>query len=1234
MCRKPLSLFVLVSFFVSSLGPLPKAHANELGLPVPGSMVNLSSAFEPVLIKGLKVHPENPFAFDFILDTGNSNFQAEDPALKQESNKLIKYFLAAMTVPEKNLWVNLSPYEKDRMMADDLGQTEMGRDMLAQDYLLKQLTASLIYPEKELGKEFWNRVHAKAQQLYGTSEVPVNTFNKVWIVADKADVFERANVAYVVGAHLKVMLEEDYLAKDKNKIVPGTNLSNQIVREVILPEIEKEINTGKTFGPLRQMFYSMILASWYKMALKDALLTQVYGNQSKIKTSINAADESQKDKIYQQYLEAYKKGVFNYIREDINAAAKQPMPRKYFSGGLQLIKDPAQLIREVGTIPPGAISNNSAFAASIVITIKKELGKDATVQEKVETIMIGSEGPFDADEVFDAVKDLSNADRNFDPTRLTLYSGRTFKSLDEKQRKHREIIKLIINKMAEYLSSLQQFKGKIKVSYRYSRSTLPVHEIIYLGYSDGRLGAEALLEKLKMLDQAVNNWMNNFYESLNDPAMASDNTRRDKSRDRARRLLRDQVAENQIRLSRIDRKYREGGPFESGADLSEAIMRAEERDRIHDEDELDEAMNARGMTEKYDGRIIPIEEKLLLENVPVGKEIKFALPGAIPGFRGFLIYDQQGVSRPFPVFLAEDNTVDVTSVLWEERLVKGQSTEHDGVKFLFDGENITVTNVGSGAWKDFLLMPADAAMNFHYDHENDHPELIVLYRALDLSGKKLPVVNSFFFGAFVGYSGIPQPMGQPIASDKKLKLHLMPGSNGYWLVSAGGGNDLGGALYLGNDERLARKFFSSFIEDLRSFSGNIIEALDSFTVSFIEQNDLLKQSEDSAPGRLLSRTAAQVYLNLQNKLGRPSRTVPTRDIAKEVGVSQELINSAINYLVQKGLALYGTGEQKGTLFIIDSLGTQAILDRLLGLDEAMTSPPGVRTIIDIVQKNLTTMWYDELLIAEFPADHTEEFIRAMDWLGNEVEKDIPGIRDEIETRVTLGSHGAGAASFFKKPSGPKSKEFRKNLSVVLQKIQKSLPQANEKKFSSWDVGASTQALLGEVVGSFGNQTGVLQQLRALELGLLKKGAATSGIRQTPIIDSAMALTKANEVITADGITKGRKFDLGKLGNRKTIEILEVDGEDVKLKIRNQNTTTTGWGFVARLVKLLNEANIEKDFHAMQDYVLMHPYKRIISYNMDFNAARGYKQGPGKRVSSRGFSCNRFYCRGIEALYCV
>ena len=40
-----------------------------------------------------------------------------------------------------------------------------------------------------------------------------------------------------------------------------------------------------------------------------------------------------KQQIYEQYLKAYKKGVFNYIKEDVNAAG-ETIPRKYFSGGI------------------------------------------------------------------------------------------------------------------------------------------------------------------------------------------------------------------------------------------------------------------------------------------------------------------------------------------------------------------------------------------------------------------------------------------------------------------------------------------------------------------------------------------------------------------------------------------------------------------------------------------------------------------------------------------------------------------------------------------------------------------------------------------------------------------------------------------------------------------------------------------------------------------------------------
>ena len=101
--RKSLSLGILFAFLVNVFVPMPLAQADQFLLPKPGVMVHLSPAFNPPILKGIKVNPNNPFRFEFILDQGDSKQNNDE--LKQESAKLIKYFLASLTIPEKDLWV-------------------------------------------------------------------------------------------------------------------------------------------------------------------------------------------------------------------------------------------------------------------------------------------------------------------------------------------------------------------------------------------------------------------------------------------------------------------------------------------------------------------------------------------------------------------------------------------------------------------------------------------------------------------------------------------------------------------------------------------------------------------------------------------------------------------------------------------------------------------------------------------------------------------------------------------------------------------------------------------------------------------------------------------------------------------------------------------------------------------------------------------------------------------------
>jgi len=306
------------------------AQAQEIALPAPGIRVALSPSFTPPVLKGVKVHPDDPFRFDFIMSPQGT---AED------ATRLIKYFLASLTIPEKDLWVNLSPYEKDRIVPEGFGRTEMGRDLLAQDYLLKQITASLIYPEEATGKEFWKRVYEEAAQKFGTTDIPVNTFNKVWIVPEKAVVYEntKAGTAYVVESRLKVMLESDYLAASRNGAVDtqAGALGKQIVREVVIPQLTREVNEGRNFAQLRQVYNSFILATWYKKKIKDSILNEIYSDHNKT-VGVAVDDPQEKQRIYERYLQAFKKGAYNYIKEEQDPSTGQVVPRKYFSGGVNL----------------------------------------------------------------------------------------------------------------------------------------------------------------------------------------------------------------------------------------------------------------------------------------------------------------------------------------------------------------------------------------------------------------------------------------------------------------------------------------------------------------------------------------------------------------------------------------------------------------------------------------------------------------------------------------------------------------------------------------------------------------------------------------------------------------------------------------------------------------------------------------------------------------------------------
>ena len=90
--RANIALGLIFAFLVNSIGLMP-VYAQEFTLPAPGQMVALSPAFSPVVLKGIKLDPQNPFRFHFFVDTGDDvslrgASLATKQSLKEQSTKL------------------------------------------------------------------------------------------------------------------------------------------------------------------------------------------------------------------------------------------------------------------------------------------------------------------------------------------------------------------------------------------------------------------------------------------------------------------------------------------------------------------------------------------------------------------------------------------------------------------------------------------------------------------------------------------------------------------------------------------------------------------------------------------------------------------------------------------------------------------------------------------------------------------------------------------------------------------------------------------------------------------------------------------------------------------------------------------------------------------------------------------------------------------------------------------
>ena len=318
--------------------------------------------------------------FKLLLDKGDfKNPQTRE--LEDTIKTLLSYFFVGISLPNESFWVNLRPDSPDNIIDDYLAQTDVGKVLLEADLQLKKDTASMTSPQTLEGKQYWERLYKKAEELLGYDNITIPTLVRPWIVPGEIIIRETENNAYIYKANLKVMLEQDYLKDSStyNFIDPRLKIlneySSQLIKELIIPKLTKEVNTSKKYAPLRQVYYSLILAQWFKARFYGKGGLYSYLIDKKDLSNLTSKDNWSKQTYFQAYQASFKDGEYN-LKEPVSTPFGQSI-RSYFSGGVDF-----NLNFGKGASSPLKAGTQQVIGPALFVGGKSEYGSSTIINRK------------------------------------------------------------------------------------------------------------------------------------------------------------------------------------------------------------------------------------------------------------------------------------------------------------------------------------------------------------------------------------------------------------------------------------------------------------------------------------------------------------------------------------------------------------------------------------------------------------------------------------------------------------------------------------------------------------------------------------------------------------------------------------------------------------------------------------------------------------------------------------
>lgn len=245
--------------------------------------------------------------------------------------------------PDK-FWVNLNPDQPDRVMDDKFASTDAGRVLLEADLQMKHDFFRTMDPKTDLGRRFW----AALPKVDGR---PCFTGIRNWIEPKPATVREQDGGIYILDAPLRLKsTEQDTITQPgggEGVCHPTKAQRDQaqgVIDRMIVPAVEKTINTTPQYADLRRVYTSRVAAEYIRREdAKKPTDFHKFINSNDVKAwPLRAPNQNwDKDKLFQEYRKIFINGEFKYNVD----TAKGVMV--YIVGGVDFSKAPKRNITKV-----------------------------------------------------------------------------------------------------------------------------------------------------------------------------------------------------------------------------------------------------------------------------------------------------------------------------------------------------------------------------------------------------------------------------------------------------------------------------------------------------------------------------------------------------------------------------------------------------------------------------------------------------------------------------------------------------------------------------------------------------------------------------------------------------------------------------------------------------------------------------------------------------------------------